>query len=169
MRRRNPYYKIRLATEADLESVVEVGVDAFPPHRVASLESERKRLELFPEGFFVVEYEGEIVAKSTGLIIDDIRTSAELSKSDEELHNPDGEVYYLGSLGIKKAHQKKKIGTELINKHLEQARALGKKYFRFTSPDDVEGFYKKMGFKRLTGFENYKNTSDQAVWEMALK
>ena len=83
-------------------------------------------------------------------------------------------AYLLGSIPfgliIAKAHGKnlRAIGSGNIGA-TNVSRALGKKYFRFTSPDDVEGFYKKMGFKRLTGFENYKNTSDQAVWEMALK
>lgn len=161
-------YQIKLATKDDLENVVKVGEDAFPPHRVASLETEQDRLKLFPEGFFLLTYKGEIVGKSTGLVINDIRSSAELSKPDKELHNPNGPIYYLGSLGIKKAHQRKGLGSTMIQNHIDHAKKLGKKIFRFTSPDDVEGFYAKTGFKRLTDFEAFKGTSDQAVWEMEL-
>ncbi len=154
---------IRPATKDDLESIEEIEKDAFPEHRRASAKTIRKRLELFPEGFYVSEAEGDIVGFTTALITAEL-TLEELEPPDEELHDWEGSVYYLRSVAVKKKYQKKSYGKLLVEAQLRTAEYLGKKIFRFTASKDVAGFYKKLGFKKITKYKKFYG-SMQALWE----
>ncbi len=163
----NPGIQIKQAKLSDLEAIVKVENSAFPPHRQASTESLKGRLELFPEGCLVALKNGEIIGFSTALIINDIRSLPELDVSDEELHSLNREIYWLRSIVIDPNHQKEGVGKLIMQKQLEKARNLNKKAFRFTAAQDVEGFYKKLGFTMLTDYEDF-HSSDQAIWELNL-
>ncbi|MFA5077035.1 MAG: GNAT family N-acetyltransferase [Candidatus Micrarchaeia archaeon] len=159
--------EMRKAGIADLESIHRVELDAFSADRQASMDALEERLELFPDGFFVLIYNGRLVGFSTALLIDDFRTLEKLDSPDRKLHKPDGEIYYLRSVAIMKEYQKRGFGKLLINRQLENARSLGKGHFRFTASKDVEAFYLELGFKKLGVYGEFHN-SKQVVWEFRL-
>jgi len=88
----------------------------------------------------------------------------ELDLPDAKLHKPRGEVYYLRSVAVMKEHQGTGFGKSLIRKQLENARILGKKYFRFTASKNVEGVYLKLGFRKISDYAEFHGTK-QAPWE----
>jgi len=155
---------IRKATVSDLSGIIKVERDAYPPHRQAIISVFKKRLELFEEGFFVLEIGNVIAGFCIGLLTNDIVSLDELDIPDEQLHNPQGPVYELRSLTIMKKFQGQGFGQLLIKKQLAKVKELGKKHFRFTAARDVEKFYEKLGFKRITPYENFHNV-EQAIWE----
>jgi len=158
-------YQIRQASLQDIDAICLVEKSAFPPHRQASSETLVNRMKLFPEGFYVILYKDKIVGFSTALLTDDLRSLEALNPPDNQLHQPQGNTYYLRSVGIMSEHQRKGFGKALIEKQLENARGLNKKRFCFTASEEVEAFYTHLGFKKLTNYESFHG-SIQAVWEM---
>jgi len=167
MRKIESQSEIKKATPEDIDAICEVERSAFPPNRQASKETLKKRIELFPQGCFVVFRDGKLLGFTTALLTDNLKTLAELDPSDEELHNPEGEIYYFRSIGIHKDVQREGLGKALIAKHLENAKRLGKRIFRFTASEDVADYYEKLGCRRITDYDDFHG-SVQAVWEKQL-
>ncbi|OGJ50834.1 hypothetical protein A2335_00035 [Candidatus Peregrinibacteria bacterium RIFOXYB2_FULL_32_7] len=161
-------YTIRQAKLDDIENICIVERSAFPSHRQASAETLANRINLFPEGCYVIECDERIVGFSTALIINNLKSLEAFIESDSQLHNSKGNTYYLRSVGIKQNYQKIGLGKALIAQQLKNAHNLNKKYFRFTASEDVEFFYTKLGFTRITNYCNFHG-SIQAVWEMEIK
>jgi len=159
---------IRQATLGDINGICAVENSAFPSHRQASREILMNRIKLFPEGCYVAICDGEIAGFSTALIINDLKSLETLDPPDEQLHNLQGNTYYLRSVGIKPECQGKGLGKALVTQQVEHAQILNKDYFRFTSSEDVEEFYTKLGFARITDYCDFHG-SVQAVWEMSLR
>ena len=158
---------IRNAAVQDIEEIYSVEQSAFPPKRQASYETLLKRIKLFPEGCLVCLKSNKIIAFSTALIIDRTNAITKLDLSDQELHNINGDTYELRSIAVMKGYQKQGIGKELVKKQIENAKSLNKKYMQFTAAKDVEVFYEKLGFKKITDYEEFHN-SKQAIWELEL-
>lgn len=158
---------IRAASLEDLDLILNVERSAFPPDRQASLDTLRKRLKLFPQGCLVAEQNGELVGFETSLITRDISSIMELDKPDEAIHDPAGIVYYLRSLAIKQDFQRRGIGKALMEKAIKLAGELNKQVFRFTAAQDVEDFYTKLGFERISEYKNFHGLP-QAIWELKL-
>ncbi|MEK7495292.1 MAG: GNAT family N-acetyltransferase [Patescibacteria group bacterium] len=158
---------IRNYKESDIVEVVKVEKSAFPPKRQANKNTFKLRCKLFKKGFFIVEFNHHIVGFTTALLTNNIISIGDLNIPDEKLHNPRGVVYELRSLAIAKSLQKKGFGKLLIKKQLENAKKMNKKYFRFTAAKDVEGFYEKLDFKRITPYLPF-HSSYQAIWEKKL-
>lgn len=158
-------YQIRQASLQYIEVICNVEKSAF--HRQANSETLANRIKLFPEGCYVILCENKIVGFSTALLIDDLRSLVALNPPDSQLHNPQGDIYYLRSVGIMPDYQRRGFGKALIEKQLQNARDLNKKGFRFTASKEVEAFYTHLGFKRITNYGSFHD-SIQAVWEMGL-
>lgn len=159
--------QIRAALPEDLGTILNVEQSAFPPNRQASLDTFRNRLELFPQGFLVVEQDGTIIGFETSLLTLDMRSLRELDQPDEMIHTSSGIVYYLRSLAIQKEFQRRGIGKALTDEALKLAKALNKKVFRLTAARDVEQFYTKLGFQRITEYQDFHGIP-QAIWELKL-
>ena len=157
----------RAATLEDLDSILDVEKSAFPPNRQASPDTIRKRLQLFPQGCLVAEQNGKLVGFETSLLTKDIFSITELDQPDENIHDPSGIVYYLRSLAIKQEFQRRGIGKALTEETLKLARKLKKQIFRFTAARDVEQFYAKLGFQRVSEYQDFHGLP-QAIWELRL-
>ncbi|MBU0757012.1 MAG: GNAT family N-acetyltransferase [Nanoarchaeota archaeon] len=156
--------EIRSAEIKDLDSIYNVELNSFSEDRQADKETLRKRIELFLQGCFVLIYKDEIVGFCTGLLIDDLKTQEDFEKHDQIIHNPNGSVFYLRSLAVKKKYWGKGFGKMLVEKQTEFAKNLGKKHYRFTAARDVEGFYRKLGFRIISDYKKFHGIP-QAIWE----
>lgn len=154
---------IRKTTINDLEKIYEIELNSFAESRRASIETLETRIKLFPEGCFVSLYNNKLLGFSTALLINNLITLKELDPEDSLLHTDSGEVYYLRSVAVHKKFWKSGFGKKLVEKQLENAKKLKKKSFRFTASKDVEGFYIKLGFKRITDFKEFHGRK-QAIW-----
>ena len=127
-------FEIRNAVEADLDGVMAVEAE-WPEEQRAPREKFESRLERFPEGFFVVEADGGIVAVSTSTLTtydpDDLGQfrTWEGCTNDGYLHplgdRSDYNAYYIVSSGIRKAYRQGGIREALILSHLANAARLG--------------------------------------------
>lgn len=158
---------IRLATPEDLHAIYAIETSAFPPHRQATLEMLKRRLELFPEGCFALEEEGKIIGASISFPTNDNKTFESIDIADSELFNPKGPIYWFRKLAIHPDHQRKGYGSLLIKKQIENAKNLGKTSIRFTAREKNAPFYEKQGFTRITNYESFHNAK-QAMWELKI-
>ncbi len=154
---------IRNAEFSDLKRICEVEKLAFTPDRQATPETFEKRLRIFPKGFYVLVSNGKISAFSTSYIVKRPRNIQDL-ESDESIFDKDGDCYYLRSLAVDKDFQKLGYGRMLVEKQLETAKEMNKKYFIFTCLKILENFYIKLGFSRIEEYTRFHGT-EQALWE----
>ncbi len=91
---------VRQLTKADFQEVVELQKKCFPGMKPSSQKEFESLLDIFPEGQFCVEYEGNVVASSSSLILDmdiysEIHSWEEISDDGFiRNHNPEGDTLY---------------------------------------------------------------------------
>lgn len=149
----------------DLTACHTIEARCFPPSEAAWTTSLQTRIDNYPEGFLVAEYEGQIVGQvnSGSTHKDDI--------SDEEFkqligHDPDGENIVIFSLSVLPEFQKQGIADKLLGGFIEQARDMGKAKVLLLCKDELIGYYSRHGFE-----DNGPSASDHggAKWhEMML-
>lgn len=109
----------RNATAADLDEIMRVEREAWPPEMQASREKFENRLKLFPQGFYVVLQDNKVVGVTTSEIItydprnppkswDEVTDNGWITKT----HNPKGNALYVVSVGA--SLQGAGVGSELI-------------------------------------------------------
>lgn len=159
---------IRPAQISDLNEILKVERSAFPKHLQAKKNTFLERLKLFPTGFLIAEHNGKIVAISTALIIDKSSSIKDLDYPPQQIFRSDGNTYYLRSLAVDKQFQKQGIGKKLINAHLQNARVQGLKTFVFTSAQEVEGYYLKLGFTKVGNYTPFAEGIKEVLWKKEL-
>ena len=111
---------IRHVLPKDLDECFIVETSGFPPEEAATREMIRLRIETFPDGFLVAEFDGKVVGmlNSAATNKDDI--------SDEELkqligHEPGGKNMVVFALVVLPEFQKRGIARKLMSRFVEEA------------------------------------------------
>ncbi len=154
-----------MATFADLDELYNIELSAFPQNRQASREVLADRMKLFGKGFFVLLVDGKIVAFSTALLLSNANSLEAIDKTDKEVNSQNGKIYYLRSLAVGKENQSKGYGKLLIAHHLKNAKKMKSERVVFTCVPEVEEYYVRLGFTRLTDFKPFHGNSE-ALWEV---
>ncbi|MET3696431.1 predicted amidohydrolase [Bacillus oleivorans] len=124
---------VRTMEVKDIDDIIKLEKICFPgmiPWKRDQLES---HLEIFPEGQFVVEYDGEIIASSSSLIIDfheydalhtwdDITDEGYITN-----HNPEGYNLYGIEIMVHPDYRRMKLGHRLYEARKDLARRLNLK------------------------------------------
>jgi ribosomal protein S18 acetylase RimI-like enzyme len=82
--------QFRNATTDDLEYIVQIESVCFPPNEAASRESFRKRLQVFPQHFWLLEDQGGQLIGYINSLITNKKTIADEMFADAALHNEQG-------------------------------------------------------------------------------
>ncbi len=125
--------ELRNITKDDFQEVLQLQKKCFPnmePWKIVQLES---HLEIFPEGQFCVEYEGQIIGSCSSLIVnfdeyDDQHTWDEIT--DEGYitnHDPEGYNLYGMEVMVDPEFRRMKIGRRLYEARKDLARNLNLK------------------------------------------
>jgi len=137
----------RPVAEHDLPSVVDLDYEAFSPY--GTTEDPRiftARFKVFPQGFIVAEQNGIVVdyACSEKWMSDREPT---LDENPENTHSPDGTVFCITGMAVRRAYQRQMIGSLLLQDLLRIAREHGcAKVVLETS--NARDFYLKHGFSK---------------------
>ncbi|WP_320978066.1 GNAT family N-acetyltransferase, partial [Hungatella effluvii] len=120
-------YIIRNVKAEDLDQVTEVEALCFPAAEAATEESFRKRIETFPESFFVAENEsGKIIGFINGCVTDE-RTIRDEMFEDSGLHRADGMYQSIFGLDVIPEYRRQGVAADLMNHLIQTAKARGKK------------------------------------------
>ena len=136
---------IRNVLPKDLDECFVVEIAGFPPQEAAIIETIQLRIDTFPQGFFVAEFDGRVVGMVNGAC-----TNKE-DISDEELkqligHDVDGRNMVIFALAVLPEFQKRGIARQLILRFIEEARQNKKEKILLMCKHYLISYYEKLGF-----------------------
>ena len=158
--------KIRNASLADLDAISNLESICFPPEEAATRESFKRRINTFPESFFVAELDNTIVGVVNGCVTNSPVIFDEMFH-DDKTHMINGENQAIFGLLVHPEHQRKGIAGKLLNHIIGVSKDRGKEAVILTCKDKLIHYYAKFGFENM-GISD--STHGGAVWyDMILK
>lgn len=136
---------IRQAKADEAEVLAGIEAECFPPAEVASKEEIEKRMQVFPENFFVAETDGRIVGFINGGTTDEQYLPDEMYH-DVSLHKPEGAYQTVFGLNVLPRYRHRGIAGELLDFLTEASCLRGKKGVILTCKEHLISFYEKHGF-----------------------
>ena len=136
---------IRSATIKDLEALHAIEIACFPPNQAASLETLERRLNIFPQHFWLIEEEGKIIGFINGMITD-YDTVQDIMFKNATLHNENGSWQSVFGLAVAPAYQKKGYARMLLDHLIEFSRKNNRKGITLTCEKHLIPYYEKAGF-----------------------
>jgi ribosomal protein S18 acetylase RimI-like enzyme len=139
---------LRPATANDINRISTIENACFPEAEAASLASFIKRFAAFPECFFVLEINGEIVGHINGCIYDYPELPDELY-ANASLHCPNGKYQTVFGLAVTPEYQRKGYASLLIQHLIKISKERGQLGVVLTCKDYLIDFYRRNGFEHL--------------------
>lgn len=140
--------RIRKAEAKELDAITGVEAECFPAAEAAGKEAFRRRLETFPDSFFVAEADGRIIGFINGCVTDE-RTIRDEMFEDSSLHRPAGAYQSIFGLDVTEPFRRQGVAARLMNHLIEDARQKGRKGLILTCKEPLIHYYEKFGYKNL--------------------
>ena len=136
---------IRTATMEDLAVLTAIEAACFPDAAAAKEEAFRKRLAVYPDHFWLLEEEGEILSFVNGFVTQEPHLRDEMYEN-AALHDEAGAWQMIFGVNTLPEHRKKGYAGLLIQRCIDDARAQGRKGLVLTCKDRLVHYYAKFGF-----------------------
>lgn len=153
-------YEIRRVRPGDVDGTAYVESVCFPAAEAADRDALNKRIQAFPDSFFVAEEDGKIIGFINGAVTDSQVIRDEMFE-DVDLHNPDGAYQSIFGLDVLPEHQRRGIAAELMRRMIEETKERGRKGLILTCKDRLIPYYEKFGYRNLGLSESVHGN---AVW-----
>lgn len=140
--------RIIQASLADLDSVTAVEAVCFPAAEAAGRQSFARRLETFPEAFFLAVHDGRIIGFINGCVTNE-RIIRDEMYEDSSLHNPDGAYQSIFGLDVLPEYRNRGIAAMLMEHMIRDARENGRRGLILTCKDRLIHYYEKFGYKNM--------------------
>ena len=137
---------IRHVKDDDLDRLATIEAASYPKAEAASKESIKKRMESFPECFWILEEDGVIKSFINGMATDE-EDLTDIMYDDASMHKKDGKWQMIFSVVTEKSYRGKGLAKQVMNKVIEDCRARGRKGIVLTCKDGLRLFYKEFGYK----------------------
>ena len=158
--------KIRTAMERDIKEIAKVEAKCFPPAEAASLENFRKRVEVYPDHFWLLEHEGKILAFINGMVTNEETIQDEMFEN-ARLHEKDEKWQAIFGVCTLPKYQGKGYAAMLMEQVIADAKAQGRQGCILTCKKELIPYYEKFGY-RNEGISD--SVHGNAVWyDMRLK
>ncbi|WP_068109153.1 GNAT family N-acetyltransferase [Tropicimonas marinistellae] len=140
--------RFRNARPADADRCFEIEASAYEGNEAASHEKISKRIQVYPEGFLILEVEGE----AAGFI--NCGCAHEVEMSDEEFkelvgHDPDAPNVIIMSVVVDPSHQGKGLSRALMVEFVERMTRMGKATIYLMCKEHHVPLYEKFGYRYL--------------------
>jgi predicted N-acetyltransferase YhbS len=138
----------RNARPTDANLCFEIETSAYEGDEAATREKIAKRIRLYPEGFLVLEIEGEVV----GFINSGCAHQVEMSDENfKELigHDPDAPNVVIMSVVIDPLQQGKGLSRALMGEFVERMRRLGKASIYLMCKEYHVPLYERFGYRYI--------------------
>lgn len=136
---------IRNAVPADIDEIVRLESACFPEEEAASRAVLQKRLEVFPNHFWLLERDGKLVSMVNGSVSDNAKWDDQLY-SDPSLHQEDGKWQLLFGVETDPAFRRKGYASILMKEVIKDCINDSRKGILLTCLDEYVPFYEKLGF-----------------------
>ncbi|WP_298835954.1 GNAT family N-acetyltransferase [uncultured Roseobacter sp.] len=158
--------KFRNARQSDALRCFEIETAAYEGDEAATLGKISKRINVYPDGFLILEEQGGIV----GFI--NCGCAHEVQMSDEEFkelvgHDPDAPNVVIMSVVVDPAHQGTGLSRALMTEFVDRMRKLGKSAIYLMCKEHHVPLYQRLGYSYL-----HPSTSDHGgmTWhEMSMQ
>lgn len=136
----------RTATPADTSRCYQIEISAYEGDEAATREKIATRIEQYPQGFLVMELDGEVIGFINSGCAHDVVMSDEAFK---ELVGHDAEApnAVIMSVVIDPAYQGKGYSTLMMRTFVQRMQALGKKSIHLMCKERHVELYKRMGYR----------------------
>ena len=136
----------RTAAPADVSRCFQIETSAYEGDEAATREKIALRIDRYPQGFLIMELEGEIIGFINGGCAYDVVMSDEAFK---ELvgHDPQAPNVVIMSVVIDPAHQGKGYASLMMRTFIERMRAMGKRTIHLMCKDRHVALYARMGYR----------------------
>lgn len=151
---------IRHADLNDLDSLANIETASYPAAEGASRESIKARIEHFPECFWIIENDGEILSFINGMLTDRADLTDDMY-DDPSMHDKDGKRLMIFSVVTHPNHLNCGYAGKVMRRLIEDMTAEGKEGIVLTCKEKLLGFYSRFGFEN-EGVS--ASTHGDAVW-----
>lgn len=138
--------KIRNAARADLESITQVEAECFPPAEAASGEVFARRLEAFPDHFWLLLDAGRLVGFINGMVSDE-RTITDVMYGDAGMHNENGRWQMIFGLDVIPCYRRQGCAGRLLRHVIRVSEEQGRSGVVLTCKEKLISYYEKFGFE----------------------
>jgi len=159
--------KIREVKTSDLDGCYNVEERCYTTEG-ATKEKIKKRIEIFPEGFYIAEDKGVIIGIINGTSTDQEDLSDEELKGMSEF-SKEGKNIVILSVAVLSEYQGKGIARLLLGKLIKKCKELKKVKILLTCKKELITFYEKFGFIYLQKSELTHGGIEWHEMELILK
>ena len=138
--------KIRKANLNDLSAIVKVGTICFPPEEAATEKEFEERLKVYPEQFWILEDNGELIGFINGMVTNEPRIRDEMFKN-ASLHEKDGVWQAIFGVNTVPKYRKNGYAAKLMEQVIADAKKQGRKGCILTCKKELLHYYEKFGYK----------------------
>lgn len=135
----------RNATIADLSEINTIENLCFPSNEAASSETLEKRLRVFPQHFWLLEKDGQVLGFINGMVTDHETIIDEMFKN-VDLHNEKGKWQSVFGLAVSPDHRNNGYAAQLINHLVSKSKEQNRIGVTLTCKNYLVDYYKKLGF-----------------------
>lgn len=151
---------IRTATMNDLKGVSVVEKMCFPEAEAATEETFKKRLEKYPDHFWILEEDGKIVSFINGMVVDETTIRDEMYE-DAGMHKEEGKWQAIFGVNTIPEYRKRGYAAAVMERVIEDARKQGRKGCILTCKEQLIHYYEKFGY---VNHGRSKSVHGGAVW-----
>lgn len=138
-------YIIRRVERDDLEQCAQLEQTCFSPFEAADKDFINKRIEIYPDGFYVAEIHGKIVGMiNTGATHKEDISDEQLKKLIGHVRNGKNGVIF--SLAVHPDYRGKGIAKSMISQIIEVLQRKEKQNILLLCRDNLVDFYNRLGF-----------------------
>lgn len=139
---------IRNASLKDLDEINALEQSCFTEDQAASRDTLKKRLEIYPNHFWLLERDGKLVSMVNGMVIDD-DSMKDAMYEDANIHKEDGKWQLLFGVETAPEYRKKGYASILMKEVIKDCENDFRKGILLNCPASQVDFYKKLGFEHL--------------------
>ena len=136
---------IRCATINDLDRVTEVEALCFSELEAAPRKSMEGRLTAFPNHFWVLEVDGQIVSFVNGCVTD-LEDLTDEMFADAFMHDEKGAWQMIFGVDTVPEYQRRGYAAAVLEHVIEEAKKEGRKGLVLTCKEHMLHYYAKFGF-----------------------
>ena len=137
---------IRTANMNDLAALTAIEAACFPAAEAATEADFAKRLAVYPEHFWLLEQDGEIVSFVNGMATDEPDLRDEMY-ADAALHDPSGAWQMIFGVNTLPEYRRRGFAEQVLRRVIADAKEQGRKGCVLTCKEQLVHYYAKLGFE----------------------
>lgn len=140
-----PAPSFRIATPLDASRCYQIEIGAYEGDEAATQEKIATRIALYPQGFLIMELEGQVIGFINGGCAHEVQMADEAFK---ELvgHSSEAPNVVIMSVVIDPVHQGKGYATRMMAQFVERMRTMGKQSIHLMCKERHVPLYQRMGY-----------------------